>query len=455
MTVLRSLLSRANLESTTVPLSDASLVDFLSGPRSDSGVAVSERRTLGLPAYYRALAVTAGTIASLPLKVYNQEDRSKATRRTVLDNPNPRQTPIEWKMTTLMNAIGWGDAFSRKIRDGSGRVVQVWPIHPSRVRITEVAPTGANPEGKVFHIADAVNGGVKDYTSVDILHLPYLSPTGVCGVRPLEVFRQSLGIAIAGEDSTARFLKNGSRLSGIITTDKDLDESVSKRLRSRWRELTAGVENSGEIGILDNGASWTAVAVPPADAQWLEGRKWAVSEIARMVGTPPHLIGDITNSTSWGTGIEEQVLGWVKFTLQTWITSIEQRFTEELLLPGEYCEASLEGLLRGDSKTRAAFYHYAITDGWLNRNEVRLLENRERADGLDEYMTPLNMSTGDAGGVDPAEIAALIQKIYLGVGTVVTVEEARKIIEAAGADLDTLTAEQLAAMTNPGALPGL
>jgi HK97 family phage portal protein len=112
-----------------------------------------------------------------------------------------------------------------------------------------------------------------------------------------------------------------------------------------------------------------------------------------MVGTPPHLIGDVSGSTSWGTGIEQQVLGWVKFTLQMWITSMEQRWAAELLPPSRYVKHSLEGLLRGDSAARAAFYHQAITDGWMTRNEVRQLEDRDPGpDSLDEYLAPSNMT---------------------------------------------------------------
>ena len=212
------------------------------------------------------------------------------------------------------------------------------------------------------------------------------------------MFRQSLGISIAGDDSAATFFANGSQLSGIITTPGAIDDTVAGRLKARWKALTAGVDKAGDVAVLDSGATFTPVSIPPVDAQLLESRQWSVSEVARMVGTPPHLIGDITNSTSWGTGIEQQVLGWVKFTLQTWITGHEQRFEADLLPDSVYCRHSLEGLLRGDSSARAAFYHSAITDGWLTRNEVRDLEDREPADGLDDFIAPSNMTLFTVGG---------------------------------------------------------
>lgn len=384
---------RRSVEDPRRPLTDATLAAWFGGPQSDSGVVVSEQRVLGLPTYYRALTITAGALGTLPVKVYKRGTRERIEAPTVLDRPNPRQTSKEWRITTFLHFIAWGNAFSRKVRDGSGQVREVWPLHPSRVQVREVDPTAQNPAGKLFLI-HMPNGEELRRTPYDILHLPYMSMDGMQGVRPLEVFRQSLGIAIAGDDSTAKFIANGSRLSGVITTPNALDAEgkTAGRIKARWKELTGGVANTGEIGVLENGATFTPVSIPPADAQMLEGRQWSVDEIGRMIGTPPHLVGNVSGSTSWGTGIEQQVLGWLKFTLQTPVSVSEDRWTNELLPSDQFAEHSLEGLLRGDSKSRAEFYHYGITDGWLVRNEARDHENLTALDGLDEPIVPSNMT---------------------------------------------------------------
>lgn len=394
MTLLRAL--RSSPEDPTVPLSDANLVNWLRGSKSDAGVAVSEQRVLGLPTYYRALTLTAGALGTLPVKVYKKGTREQVARQTVLDRPNPRQTSKEWRITTFLHFIAWGNAFSRKVRDGSGLVREVWTIHPGNVRVEAIDPSGENPAGKLFLISLPKTGQELRLTPRDVLHLPYMSMDGMSGIRPLEVFRQSLGIAIAGDDATARFIANGSRLSGILSVKEQLkEESAATRLKARWKEATGGVPNSGEIAVLDNGAKFTPVSIPPADAQMLQGRQWSVDEIGRMIGTPPHLVGNVSNSTSWGSGIEQQVLGWLKFTLQTPVSVSEDRWTDELLAPSEYAEHSVEGLLRGDSAARAAFYHSMITDGWGNRAEAREYENREPAPpeaGLDDFIVPSNMT---------------------------------------------------------------
>jgi HK97 family phage portal protein len=396
VTVLGRLL-RSSLENAELPLTSTALADWLGGARSKAGVAVSEPRVYGLPAYYRGVAIKAGTLGCLPIKVYRKGTRERVRTETVLDSPNPRDTPLEFWMTMYANGIAWGNAFGRKLRDGSDQVIEVWPIHPSRVRVEAVAPTPDNPEGKRFLVRDQVTGQVKEYTSWDIFHLPYMTVGGVEGMRPLSMFRQSLGIAIAGDDSAASFYGNGSRISGILTTDQKLEENSATRLKKAWKEKVSGPDNAGEIAVLDKGAKFQPVMIPPADAQLLQSRQWAVSEIGRMIGILPHLVGDVDKTSSWGTGVEQQTLGWVKYDLQSWISAAEQRITRELLPGGWssgiwYAEIAVEGLLRGDSAARAAFYHAAITDGWMNRNEVRPLENLEPAEGLDEFIVPSNMT---------------------------------------------------------------
>ena len=405
MTLIGHLAKRGSVESTSTPLTAVELLNWMAGPKTDAGVSVSEQRVLGLPAYYRALAVTAGALGALPVKTYKMGTRERVARRTVLDDPNPRQTSIEWRTTTFLHVFAWGNAFSRKVRDGSGLIRQVWPLHPSCVRVELEDPTPSNPAGKVFLVTRR-DGTEERLTPFEVMHLPYMSMDGVEGVRPMVAFRQSLGTAIAGDTAAARFFGNGSRLSGILKTSASLEESSATRLKARWRELTAGAQHTGDVAVLDNGADFTPVSIPPIDAQLLESRKFAVSEIARIIGTPPHLIGDTDKSSNWGTGQEQIVLGWVKFTLQNPISMAEARWSKELLASTEYAEHSLEGLLRGDSKARAEFYRVMSNITAMSPAQIRDLENWEAVEGLDFYTVPKNMAVVQPGEPMPSALTS-------------------------------------------------
>lgn len=398
---------RGSLEDTNTPLTSTALLDWVGGWRSDAGVRVTESRVYGLPAYYRAIAVSAGTMAGLPVKVYVDGTRELVRQRTVIDNPNPRQTPFEFRFTTFANALTWGNGYAFKIRNTADVVVETWPIHPSRVRPCEVRPSPENPAGKLFQVT-FFDGVVGVYTPWDVFHLPYLSLDGVQGIRPLDLFRQRLAIAIAAEDTAASFYANHAAITGVLTTEQHLEEPQALALKRRWKAMVSGPYRAGEIAVMDAGATFAPVALPPGDAQLLESQKLSVTEIARMIGTPPHLVMDVERSTSWGTGIEQQALGWVKFTLASWITLSEQRYTRELLpggwnAPIWYAESILEGLLRGDSKARAEFYRVLVAIGAMSPAEVRDKENLEPVDGLDFYVIPKNMQVVDTSGGDVVE----------------------------------------------------
>lgn len=407
MSVLGALV-RASLEDPQVSISDPALAEWLNGGRSVAGVSVNEKRIYGLPAYYRGVAISSGTLAGLPLKVYRKGTRQPILMATVLDNPNPRQTPFEFWQMLFANAITWGDMFAWKIRNGADIVSETWPIHPSRVRVTEVTPTKANPEGKVFAIR-MPDGTIELFTSRHVFHVPYMSIDGVQGVRPIHAFRQSLGLAIAGDEAAAAFYGNGLMISGILSSEQKIDDKRAEMLKARWKAKISGAHHVGDVAVMSDGLKFEPIVLPPKDAELLSSRQWSVDEIGRMVGLPPHMLGNVDRSTSWGSGIESQVLGLVKFTFKPWCDLVEQRATRELLPGGWtsgswFAEYSIEGLLRGDSKARADFYSRMVQSGLMSLGEPRRLENLEPVDGLDDvFLIPKNMSVFKPGS-DPAAL---------------------------------------------------
>ncbi len=389
--------TRGSLEDPHTPISSASIEQSMfGGNASAAGVPVTEKKVYGLTPYYRGVGITASTMAALPLKVFQNNTRTRVTRRTVLDNPNRRQTPFEFWQSMFANAIGWGNGYGFKVLDGMDIVREVHVIHPGSVRLEPVDVSDSFPDGKLFLVTDR-KGRERALSSRRVLHLPYLSPMGFEGLRPIELAKDSLGISIAAERTAGGFYARGANISGVLSTDQKLDEEVATRLRSRWKQTYQGPTNAGDIAIVDAGATFKAVGLPPGDAELLSSRKFSIDEIARLIGLPPWMLGATEKSTSWGTGIEQQFITWVQVTLLGWLTLTAQRVTRELLPGGWtagswYAEHSVEGLLRGDSKTRAAFYNRAIMDGWMNRNEVRVRENLEPEDGLDEFLVPSNLT---------------------------------------------------------------
>jgi HK97 family phage portal protein len=150
--------------------------------------------------------------------------------------------------------------------------------------------------------------------------------------------------------------------------------------------------------------------LPPEDAQFLQSRQWQTLEVARWFGVPPHLVGEVTKSTTWGTGLEEQNTGLLKYTLQPYLTRFEQRVTREICPVGAFAEFLVDSLLRPDTLARYSGYNLAIMAGWMTRNEARRKENLQPLDGLDEPLVPTLAppATGPAApiGTEPDSDAA-------------------------------------------------
>jgi HK97 family phage portal protein len=198
-------------------------------------------------------------------------------------------------------------------------------------------------------------------------------------------------------------------------------------MASTWNETHGGTANAGKIGVLIGGAKLNTIAISPEDAEWLDSKRFTVSEIARFYGVPPHLIADASNSTSWGSGLAEQNLAFGQFSLRPDVTRIEDGHDRLLYTHGAggvFTKLNLDALLRASLSDRYEAYKVGIDAGFLDDDEVRALED-----------LPPREPGVETATLAPEEIAIMLQKIYLSVGVLITPEEAREIMNRAGAGL--------------------
>jgi HK97 family phage portal protein len=392
------------IESPTVPLTSTTLLDWLGVRPTHAGVSVSETSALGMAAVWRAVNLISGTAAQLPLHAYRREAGRRVridTGKTadLLADPHPDMTPFELWQLGYGSICTWGNAFYRKLRDQLGAITELWWVAPSRVRV------GRDPEtAQKFYIIDGKID--QPWTDREILHIPGFGYDGVCGVSPIRAHRQGIGLALAAEEYGARLFGNGSLATGMLQTEQRIDAEQAEELKDLWRAGGTGLESAHDIRVTGSGAKWVQLTIPPEDAQFLESRKFQVVEIGRMFGIPPHLLMDVDRSTSWGAGIEQQTLGWVQFGLRNYLTPFEQRITKMIRPAAAYARYSMEGLLRGDSAARAAFYTAMWNIGVFSTNEIRELEEMEPVLGGDVRYRPLNFGVLGQPDPAPAPIAA-------------------------------------------------
>lgn len=364
------------LENPNIPLSASAIIKYLgSGVSTLAGVDVSPGNAERMLAVWRAVNLTASTVAGLPLKSYR--DRPSGVREEIdpplfVDPMYPEITWFEGIETLVRHMLLWGNGYALLIRNEAGdAIVRLLPVHPSTVDPYRTEPTNANPSGKWFKVE-----GIDDpLMPAELLHLPWISDDGVCGISPIGVARQAIGLSIAAEEVGAKMFDSGLLKGGILHAEGELDDEQAEQVKRRWMEKVAGQVRAYEVAILSQGFKFEEASIPPADAQWIESRKFGVEEIARLYGMPPALLFEYG-----GTGnIEADKLGaqWLRFGLNQVLTRVERRLSMALLPRGSFCEFVREGLLQGTPAEQIEILAAQIACGLLTVDEARALVNRK------------------------------------------------------------------------------
>lgn len=371
------------------------------GARGDAGEVVTDSSVMALSAVWGCVNLLAGTIATLPLITYRRvgDDREANTShplyRVLHDSPNYDQTAVDFWEAVQVSLELWGNAYAR-IERSNGVVRALHPISPALV-LTKRLDNG------VIEYTWTEDGKSYTKTDKDIFHVRGFGGNPLGGMSTLQFGRNTFSLARAIDRAAGSTFQNGLRPSGVLTFEKFLSEENRTIARNQLGESFTGAMNSGRPMILEGGTKWEQITINPEDAQMLESRGFSIDEICRFFGVPPFMVGHTEKTTSWGTGLEQQVLAFQKFTLRRRLKRIEQAIMKQLLTTadraaGVVVEFSLEGLLRGDSAARSQFYGSALNNGWMTINEVRKLENLAPVDGGDvSRMQIQNVPITEAG----------------------------------------------------------
>ena len=391
------------------------LSDALRGGLStSSGITVTEDTALSITAVYAAVRVIAETVSSLPLKVYAATDRGRDEYRTsplwslVHDTPNSQMSSYTFREVMTGMALTHGNAYAEIVRDGAGRPAELWPLLPENVTVHVLA------DNEIIYLYSGQQGGQVPLDSNQVLHIKNFSTDGIVGKSPIRLAREALGLSVAAEQMGGERFSNASHPGGVLEHPGKLSTEGLENLRKSWEAMHRGVANSSRVAVLEEGMKFHNISIPSDDAQWIETRRFQVSEIARLYRVPPHTIADLDRATY--ANIEAQQLSFYRDTLLPWLSRWEQEIARKLIneKEGVYVEHVIDGLLRGDTEARYASYKIARDAGILSVNEIRSMENKNPIEGGDIYLQPLNMV---AVGDDPTAYVEEVQEEDREVGT--------------------------------------
>ena len=355
-------------------------------------------KALTLTAVWCAIRLLAESVSSLPVSVYSKqangdklEDSKSPIYNLVKFKPNYYQNKITFFEFIMLSICTEGNSYVQIVRNNSGTPVQLICLSPSSVTVVV-------NNNELFYQVDG--GSVLD--SSDVLHFKTITDDGVTGLSPIDQCAKALNWGVSLEEFGSTFFSNGAKPSSILQTDRALSDTALQRLKTSFNNNYGKLKNSNSTIVLEEGLTFKPISISPEQAQFLSSRQFSIEEVARIFNVPPHMLKDLSKSSF--NNIEMQSQEFVTYTLMPYITRIEQEMNLKLFRTNElgktFIEFNVNGLLRGDVKSRTEAYKTAITNGYMSINEVRQKENLNSIEGGDKHFMQMNMTTIDKIGED-------------------------------------------------------
>lgn len=364
-----------------------------------SGVNITPANARECPEVDACVSLIEDTVATIPLDFYERvsdDERTKVSDHPLYellhDQPNQWQTSAEFRQMMEGWRSTYGNAYAEIIPGPKGFPRALEPFHPDEGKPIRL------PGGGVAVERRNQTGATRILMPGEVLHLkdkPFTRNL-IAGQSRVERHREVIGRAQATGQYLSRFFSNGAVPKTFLEQPPGsvLTEPQMEMLRTQFEKRHGGLENMRRIGILNAGMKVNQIGSDNSDAQVIESYSQSVGQIARVWGVPLHMIGDTEKVTSWGTGIEQQSIGFLSYSMRPKLVVWEQALNRTLMSSGMardyYFEFNVEGLLRGDFKTRMEGYGLLMQWGLMSVNEIRRQMNLSPVDGGDERLHPLN-----------------------------------------------------------------
>lgn len=363
---------------------------------SSAGVSVTEDTALQVATAMACVELVARDVAALPLHIKRQEgDRSVILNDTpaarILGRaPNPWQTAYEFKEQMTAHAVLRGNAYAMKVKTARGETRELWPLRPNECKPEWV-------KGEITYTVSAYEGQFSGvFTPEDVFHLRGLSWDGLKGLDRILTARGPLGLSSALEGLQAQQMENGSRPSGILTTEQNLKPEQIMSIAEGWRQATTG-KNQYRTPVLDGGFKFLPIIMNASDSQLIETRKHQITEVCAAFGVLPAVLG-VDDKTQAFASVEAMMRWHLAHTLRPWLVRWEQSIDRELLDKAGpvFAKFDTREMEKASTKERAESYRTLVELGIMTRNEARDMEGLPPLPGGDDPLMPMNMQEGQS-----------------------------------------------------------
>lgn len=373
------------------------LADLFGIPFSNEATLVTPRSALKVTAVLACVRIIATNIASMPIKVFEKtvDGRDEATKHPLHGLLSVQPSSI-YTAYTLWESIVCDILLKG---DGYGEIVRPSKLSASVSEIRFIPHAKCKVDRKKDYLTYKIDDefGERVVHQDDMIHIPGFGFDGKTGLSVISN-NEAISTALEADKFTNSFFRNGTHMGGYLKFPGRMTDDTAKNVLTHFTKKYRGTNNAFSPGLLTENGEYVPLKITAEDAQIIEARRYQVADIARIFGVPLFMINETEKSTSWGTGIEQQSIGFVRYTLQPHLKRIEQELNRKLFRKGDfYCEFNTNSILKGDTKARNESYKISLggnqQPGWMTINEIRKLENLPPVEGGDELYKPLTGET--------------------------------------------------------------
>lgn len=337
-------------------------------PSRESLPDATDDTALGLVSVYRALQVLTTSAGQLPLRVERQGSTITDPARLpkLVKKPDPEMDRSDWIEQAVLSLALSGNLFLRKVTDRNGSLIAARILPPSEVMVTR------DPKTRVVRYH---HRGEK-FTAADVHHQTLMRlPGRDRGLGPIQAARNEIGSAADVRDYASNWFRGSGQPSGLLKSKGAKTAEEAKAQRDRWNEAAMDENNPTGVRVIGGDTDYDPLMLSPEDAQWLEVRKFSVTEFARLFGIPSGLMLAAIDGTSMTySNVEQEWLAFTRFTLMQYLRKIEEALTELSPL-GQTIRVDVDVLLRSDTKSRYDAHRVGLEAGFLTIDEVRGIED--------------------------------------------------------------------------------
>ena len=381
---------------------DTATVRIIQPLTTTAGVRIDPDQALTNATVWACVTYLSRMVAQLPWRVMQEQENGTAKRAPahplnylLSTRPNPEMGSFTFRETMVGWAVRRGNAVAEIQRDARGVPVALWPIHPSRISFER------DEAGALQYVVST--GADRVYlSSQEVFHLRGYGE-GAVGLDVVAYAAESIGWAQATELFGSSFFGNGANASGFLYAPGKLSPEAYKNLERKLATKHGGPKKANRTMIVDSGMKFERASTDPNDAQFIETRQHQIEEICRWFGVPPHKVMHLLRATF--SNIEHQAIEVVVDSITPWVKRIEEEGNYKLFgqnRRGFFNKLDLNGLQRGDFKSRQEGLQIQRRNGVINANQWRRLEDMDEIgpDG-DKYIVEGNMTTLERVGEAP------------------------------------------------------